>query len=47
MLIEGMFGIIEINVKPIVEDGFGFLKLNAMLGQIGRGLSFIPFEFHK
>jgi hypothetical protein len=44
MLMNGMVGVIKINVKRITEGGGGFLKRNPMFVKITGGLFLIPLK---
>src|SRR5215213_7267555 len=47
MLINGMVGIIEINVKRVIEDSFRLIKRDSVLRKIGRCFFLIPLKFHE
>src|ERR1051325_1614512 len=47
MLFERVFGVVEINIEWIVENGLGFLEGDSVLLYIVFGLIFIPLETHE
>src|ERR1700749_1005938 len=47
MLFVRMFGVVEINVERIIEDGLSLLERYTVLLQICSGLFFIPLKAHE
>src|SRR5207237_611127 len=47
MLFVRMFGVMEINVERVIEDGLSLLERDVVLLQIGPGLFFIPLKTHE
>lgn len=46
MFINGMVGVIEVNIQRIIEDRGSFLKRNTMFLEITRSLFLVPLIIH-